>query len=170
MDYCTSKTPENTNGSEKMWRHRFSPVLKRNEALLIPYVVNSLLVSFILVRTISENVNISFQNEMHLSTFTTFTASLAAVTLNENYWTVLQSANSQHARLDFNSKSQMCVFSKFMHFGFTATVRNPKYMLFLQFRALDKRSELFVTTIKTKLDFEFGKSKLTITGVQTKSV
>ena len=170
MDYCTSKTPENTNGSEKMWRLRFSPVLKRNEALLIPYVFNSPLVSFILVRTISENVNISFQNEMHLSTFTTFTASLAAVSLNENYWTVLQSANSQHARLDFNSKSQMCVFSKFMHFGFTATVRNPKYMLFLQFRALDKRSELFVTTMKTKLDFEFGKSKLTITGVQTKSV
>ena len=153
-----------------MWRLRFSPVLKRNESLLIPYVFNSLLVSFILVRTISENVNISFQNEMHLSTFTTFTASLAAVTLNENYWTVLQSANSQHARLDFNSKSQMCVFSKFMHFGFTATVRNPKYMLFLQFRALDKRSELFATTIKTKLDFEFGKSKLTVTGVQTKSV
>lgn len=57
-----------------------------------------------------------------------------------------------------------------MHFGFTATVRNPKYMLFLQFRALDKRSELFATTIKTKLDFEFGKSKLTVTGVQTKSV
>ena len=85
MDYCTNKTLENTNGSEKMWRHRFSPVLKRNEALLIPYVFNSLLVSFILVRTISENVNISFQNEMHLSTFTTFTASLAAVTLNENY-------------------------------------------------------------------------------------
>ena len=109
---------------------------------------------------------------MHLSTFTTFTAILAAVTLNENYKTVLQSANSQHARLDLdlNRKSQMCVFSKFMHFGFTATVRNPKYMLFLQFRALDKRSELFATTIKTKLDFEFGKSKLTVTGVQTKSV
>ena len=85
MDYCTSKTPENTNESEKMWRLRFSPVLKRNESLLIPYVFNSLLVSFILVRTISENVNISFQNEMHLSTFTTFTASLPAVTLNENY-------------------------------------------------------------------------------------
>ena len=148
MDYCTNKTLENTNGSEKMWRHSFSPVLKRNEALLIPYVFNSLLVSFILVRTISEKANISFWNEMHLSTFTTFTASLAAVTLNENYWTVLQSANSQHARLDFNSKSQMCVFSKFMHFGFTATVRNPKYMLFLQFRALDKRSEFLLQQLK----------------------
>ena len=60
MDYCTRKTPEDTNGSEKMWRHRFSPILKRNEALLIPYVFNSLLVSFILVWTISEKANISF--------------------------------------------------------------------------------------------------------------
>ena len=57
-----------------------------------------------------------------------------------------------------------------MHFGFTATVRNPKYMLFLRFRALDKKSEFFVIKIKTKLDFEFEKSKLTVTGVQTKSV